>query len=135
MEQNTENITVSSIGAIGNDTTDGVKYVTNSTGEVVAIFVEQNIEDTVSLAISVKVDGTEKATVATNGWSDNSGANDGSTVAKAMPATAPGTDVAKEKAITVDATVTDMATVTVVSSTLDDTTSDAGSAVTTMSAR
>ena len=51
-------------------------------------FLEQNIEDTVSLAISVKVDGTEKATVATNGWSDNSGANDGSTVAKAMTATA-----------------------------------------------
>ena len=50
VEQNTENITVSSIGAIGNDTTDGVKYVTNSTGEVVAIFVEQVISGSNSVS-------------------------------------------------------------------------------------
>ena len=52
VEQDTENITVSSIGAIGNDTTDGVKYVTNSTGEVVAIFVEQVISGSNSVSAS-----------------------------------------------------------------------------------
>lgn len=122
-----ENITTSSIGAIAKDSTDTVKYVLNSENKVTAIFVEEQTANTATLAISVKVDGTEKATVATGGW-DSTGGKDGSTEAKAKTATASNTGIAANKAIVVDATVTNMATVSVISNTVPTSTDSSSNA-------
>ncbi len=112
VEQDTENITVSSIGAIGNDTTDGVKYVTNSTGEVVAIFVEQNIVSNTGLTVSVMVnDSAFGSPVST--WDSSAG-----TSADPKVATVTGAPGAAGYDIAFVTTADAMATVTVVSNTV-----------------
>ena len=91
-----ENITASSIGAIAKDSTDTVKFVTNSEGKVTAIFVEEvrNSAKAVT-AVDVYVDGVKATLKAGN---------------SATAATISGAKPATGKVITIVPTVSNMAT-------------------------